>query len=113
MLYTPSQLPFLEYKEMVRRIKRDFDKRGGHYPLEITMTDATGQQLTEHRFINVWDRNWLPRVMVDEAFQGPINFQIWEDDQLFLEIVELEVTFKRPTEQMNFEKYFASLDEAA
>jgi hypothetical protein len=116
MIYAPSQLPFLEYKDMVKRIKRDFDKRGGHYPLEIIVTDLNGQQLMEHKFNNVWEHNLQPQIVAELPIEGPLCLQVWEHDknnEPWLELVELEVKFKRPSEQMNFEQFFASLEEAA
>jgi hypothetical protein len=86
MAYKPEQLPFLEYREMARDIKRKFDKRGGHYPLEIKVTDAAGRLLVTHIYANVWDRKSVPVVQTEEDWDVPVNVETWENGELYLAV---------------------------
>ena len=83
MSYKPEQLPFLEYREIARNIKRAFDKHAGHYPLEIKVTNSAGRLLMQQRYANVWDRKSSPVVLAEDDWDTPVNVEIWENGTLF------------------------------
>ena len=84
MAYKPGQLPFLEYREIARNIKRVFDKRAGHYPLEIKVTNSEGQLLMQQSYANVWDRKSSPTVLAEDDWDVPVNIETWENMTLYL-----------------------------
>jgi hypothetical protein len=83
MAYKPQQLPFLDYRDIARNIKRAFDKRAGHYPLEIKVTDSSGRLLMQQTYANVWDRKSTPMVRVEDDWNAPVNIETWENGELF------------------------------
>ncbi len=74
-MFKANQLPFIGYKPMVKKIKKDFDKDGHGYPLEIKVKDGYGRLLMQQTFKNVWDRKSKPEIMTDGDWSAPITVE--------------------------------------
>ena len=95
MPYKPEQLPFEEFNETARRLKRQIDGMAPAYPIVVVATDANGQLLVEQVFTGPHER---PVAHVDsDAGDWNVPVTVVAKDDRGMELVETleKVTVKR------------------
>ena|SRR5579864_140364 len=105
--YKPGQLPYLGYRDWVKRCKKAHDMAGRPYPLTIRVFDREKQQLLEQTFKNVWDRASKVSIVAVEDWNAPIYVCVTcGDGDASLEFQQDEVKVPEKAIQMRLVDFF-------
>jgi hypothetical protein len=82
-MFKPTQLPFLEYRDAVKELKRRMDRENkSSYPMVAIAIADGGQVLCESLFKNVWDRKPVVRVITDKDWHAEdITVEFYQGSQ--------------------------------
>lgn len=109
-MYKAHQLPFNEYRETVKELKRKLDREAKSiYPMVARVTDQTTLQvLSEELFKNVWDRDPDFKKLAENDWDAPVTVAFYNGDD-FLGLDMLETVTVRSVENFAVQlNYFES-----
>src|ERR1700723_4126 len=75
MPYTPDQLPFSEFEGAAKRLKRQIDHRGPHYPVTVVATTDQGVVLVQQTFHTPHARPEI-QVVTEEEWEIPVPVKL-------------------------------------
>jgi len=81
MRYKPEQLPFAEFEETVRKLKRKLDKAQPHYPLIAIAVDRKGQELMCQRFDGPFEKPEASVLDVVNDWECPVTVTMQAEDK--------------------------------
>lgn len=105
MAYRPDQLPFNEFEETVRGLKRKLDKASPHYPLVAQALDKNGQELMYQVFRGPFDRPAAKLGSVEKEWECPVTVSMQSEDKasiVFEDVLEKVTVQGEDPEQLHF-----------
>src|SRR5271155_2301384 len=86
MGYGQEQLPFAEFEETVRGLKRKLDKASPHYPLLALALDKNGKELMFQRFNGPFERPVAKVLDVEGEWECPVSVRMQSEGKASIEL---------------------------
>ncbi len=93
-MYKPEQLPFKEFEEVVKTLKKQMDNMGPHYPLFAKAVDHVGLELMQQHFMSPFQRPAAQVTNDSEDWSPPITIAMTDSSGTTIEEQLSDVTAK-------------------